>query len=283
MIVRPPGGVAASQPSAPRRARTPVTSLDVAPTLLAWAGASDPSLPGRSLVDLAAEEVRGGDGEAHRSALGRPILIQGINSLQELHERRYRLDEGERTLIYDRVRGEAASFTRGADPSLLNGRPLRPGEGGPEPDDAALLSRLQVVLAWTAGKGLGVVLPPGARSVRVDEASALRPIGVWDALSFEPWPAPGTAPLTPAWPSLLTFELLPGDRLRRAWLGTVPDGEDDWRPRPLARLARPDWNPLRDAAPGVGEIFPAAPRLRAGELVLNEEARQELRALGYLR
>lgn len=293
LIVRPPGGVAPDLDPAARRPRVPVTSLDVAPTILAWAGAADPSLPGRPLLELAAAE-REGVATAADAGRDRPLLIQGINSLPELNERRYRLDEGDLTLVFDRVRGEAVSFDRGADAEMRRGLALRPGAAGgaaPAPELAALLGRLQAVLTWSAGQGAAAALPAAATSVRVEPKSALAPRGVWDALSFRAWPqtlagAEGSSSslaLTPGWPALLVFDLLPGERPRRAWLAGPWAEERQWLPRPVPRLAAPGWSPLHGAPPAPGEIFPAAARLSADSLQLSDEARRELRALGYLR
>jgi len=307
LLVRP---LASATDPARGSVLTPATSLDLAPTLLAWAGAADPSLPGRPLPALAAEPDP-----------ARPILVHGTNSRPTLHERRYRLDRGSHSLVFDRVRSTLRSYDRQLDPGMSQPHLEATGEPGaagpelgrssatgsstpypsPEPAAAAGLARLQAILAWSVGSGQGdgerlaVALPPGAGTVVVREGSAVIPRGVWDGVVWRSING-NRSPLRPGLPALLTFDLRPGSQPRELYLvkgasgegGAGVDGEAGVSSDALAlRGARwseePGWNPIAGRLPGPGEIFRTAGRDGPATLELDDEARQELRALGYLR
>ena len=293
LIVRPAGGTAG------RHVAVPASGLDVAPTLLAWAGAADPSLPGEPLEAVAA------DGSPRR-----PVFVHGAASLSERYEQRYRIDRGTDTVILDRKRALVLRYDRAADPGMRRPRRMwqRRAEAAavpPPPADpvtAELLSRLQMVQAWVSGAGLATRLPAATSAVQVRRTSALVPSGVWAAAVWRPLGAGNRrGPVLAGWPSLLRFEVQPGGRPRRVFLeGVAPaegSGRPPWAPRELRLTARPEleeagWNPITGVLPQPGEVFHAAPPVHAlaggrngvlETLELDEATRQELRALGYLR
>jgi arylsulfatase A-like enzyme len=287
LLVRPPGG----PPGGGRRETVPASGLDVAPTLLAWAGAADAALPGRPLLEL-----------AQTGTAARPVLVHGSASLPEQLERRYRLDEGSDSVVFDRKRSVVLHFDRAADPGMrragrLWGPELNPpGADLPEPPRGkprAMLARLQAVQAWLEGAGLAVRLPAAAAAVQVRKDSALVPLGVWDGAAWRPLHADHRRAVTaPGWPAVLRFELAPGRRPRSVWLEEMPveegSGRPPWAPLELplvgARdLLAPGWNPIDGRLPAPGEIFGPAAKSETGRIELDERAREELRALGYLR
>jgi hypothetical protein len=285
LIVRPAGGTPG------RRVAAPATSLDVAPTLLGWAGAADPALAGEPL-----------DALAETGLATRPVLVHGSASLPDRVERRYRMDQGTETVVFDRKRSLVMHFDRAGDPEMRLPKRLwweelrRPdAEPPPAPEGvvADLLSRLQMVQAWLEGEGLATPLPPEASAVQVREDSALVPLGVWDAATWRPLhDGHRRGRTTPGWPALLRFELVAGRRPRQVWLEGMPVAEGDGRPPwaplvlPLAarrELAAPGWNPITGVLPRPGEVFRPAPKPQVLDVELDERAREELRALGYLR
>jgi len=266
MIVRPAGGAAG------RRSPVPVTTLDVAPTLLAWAGAADPRLPGRPLAELADE------GDA-----GRPVYVTGIPSLPEDEARYQRLDVGPQVLV--RTPGGSARFDLAADRGMQRRSRLDPAS----PVDAALVARLQAVLAWSeaarsVGGSLAARLPEAASGVRPAAGSAVAPTGGLSGLAWRPWSAERPRlDLDRRWPSLLLFDLLPGRREATMRL-TGAGAADRLFTLQAGRERRDDgWQPMDGPLPPPGVPFAMAPRLASEHLVLTEEAERELRSLGYLR
>lgn len=292
LLVRPPGGLAESgegeggEAEVGRKILTPATSLDLAPTLLAWAGAADPGLPGRSLLKL-----------AESGNPNRPILVHGVNSLTELHERRYRLDRGGQTLILDRVRSTLSHYDRGSDRGMM--RPWTAGaetggDGGGStaiavppaapPAVLDLLARLQASVVWADGEGFATPLPADGARVQVRRTSSLVPRGLWDAMLWHPLHAElRSAPRRAGWPALLVFDLQAARRPRELYLEPAAGGAAKRLPLAVARwTAEPGWTPIDGRLPAAGEIFRASRPSEAGHLELDDEARRELRALGYL-
>lgn len=86
-----------SGPVAAREIDSPVTGLDVVPTLLHLAGVTGAeTLAGRSLLDSEDAEV---------------AFVHGTSSFPDLEEERFRLDLGSTTVVFDRVRGQTKGST----------------------------------------------------------------------------------------------------------------------------------------------------------------------------
>jgi arylsulfatase A-like enzyme len=269
LIVRPPGGAAG------REVATPVSGADVVPILLKLAGLPRPEgLVGRSLPQLMT------------SRPDRPRLVQGINSFPEIHERRYRLDVGSLTLVFDRVRGEVTGFDRGSDPDMV-----RPRAVSVTGRWKRAILRLQTLMAWMseeAGGGGGGTflarLPEGATMVATPPGgSGVRLVGTWLGLHFTP--SRGTAKLPdPVLPVLLA--LAPSADRGAAILEVerrLPrEGTRQLRLRRWARPAK-QWSPLDGPLPEALVVFPAYEPVPVDRVQLAPELRRELGALGYLR
>ncbi len=252
---------------------SPVSGVDVVPTFLALAGAPQAdleALPGRSLLALAA------DPQARTAP--RELLTAGLSSFHQARELRYRLDQGETTLLFDAVRRRAQIFNRGDDPAM---RTPRPATGA----DAREVARLQTALAWFGGPR-SVRLPEEISALAIPRASRVAPLAVWDGLDERKPPPEGQAvALTPGRPHALAFALLPGTGEISLRLFRPGD------PRPeLVHLKEPGKAP--NAPPFIGPL-PALAKMLVGFRLggaggsrledLDEEGRAELRALGYLR
>ncbi|MEM7052027.1 MAG: sulfatase [Acidobacteriota bacterium] len=258
LLVRPAGGVSAA------RVATPVTSLDVLPTLLDFAGLEDPGLLGGSLRRLA---------EAP-SQPSRAVLSHGINSLQELFERRYRLGEGDSLVIFDRPRQALAGFQPSSDPEMRRPQP-------PSPDDPAA-RRLGRLLAWLGEGDYWTCFEAGRRLTWVDGA-ALAVAGHWSGEGWQSGPAPAELSAAPGQELCVSFEILPGQgpravevdgrrlRLRRA-------------PADTSAAASPlvSDQPLLPSSGDAVLVWPTAAAFEAERTTLDEAATEELRALGYL-
>ncbi|MFZ5480221.1 MAG: sulfatase [Myxococcota bacterium] len=118
-VVRPAGGVA------PVRVTTPVSLLDVAPTLLELAGASPaPQMEGRSLVPCfsgACPEGRmpyaeGAGGEASVTDGAWRLVTRGVSPSDPAFDAALRGGEGLRFFLYERATGEKED--RAGDPAL---------------------------------------------------------------------------------------------------------------------------------------------------------------------
>ncbi|MEM7480152.1 MAG: sulfatase [Acidobacteriota bacterium] len=254
MVVRPPGGT--EGPGGGRRVQTPVTTLDILPTLLDFAGLPDDELPGRSLRALAESPDRP----------QRPVFVHGLNSQEHLDESRYRLDVGETTWIVDRVRDSARVYDRRKDPALQGERPPAPADPG-----GGTLAR---ALAWLSPGGYWTCLPANSPQVAARRDSALRLRGAWNGWR---WLAPEegrvSLALDPRWPSCAVFDIASGGGDRRLWLG-----QEALR----LKVGEGGVRPIEEPPLAAGSVLPTARRTAAGTLVLDDEAVEELRALGYL-
>jgi hypothetical protein len=211
-------------------------------------------------------------------------LVHGTNSFPDLHEERFRLDRGDRSVIFDRVRGELRGYDLAADPEMR--RPAAEVFGGPA---APAAERLQAVLAWLEEEAeLLVRLPDGTREVAVGRSSKVAPRGVWSGLERQPGEATEDggwhADLDPGRPHYLVFS---PRRRGEGWTVLVATGEEgEMAPLELRfpedRRRATEWNPLVDPPPEPGVILPGSALFEPGQTELTEESVEELRALGYL-
>ncbi len=264
LILKPPAGLAAR-----RTVDHPVTGLDVAPTLLELAAeAAAAGLPGRPLL------AAGGRGPAPDEA----VLIHGTHSFPELDEERYRLEVGDRAVVFDRVRGRVEGYDLVADPEMR-----RPGGevfAGPA---AAAADRLQAALAWLGEAELVARLPADVRRVVVPRSSRVEPLGVWSGLAWRPGRrlADGRwgIELEPGRPHDLLFS----PRRREGGWRLVVERAGASAPELLmletrGRLQRPVGGP----PPEPGVILPSALLFQTATVELSDENVEELKALGYL-
>jgi len=277
LIVKPPG-----DPVDGRRVDARVTGVEVVPTILELAGVEAPrALPGRSLLGVAS----GDGGVGAGGEVGEPVaLVHGTNSFPDLHEERLRLDRGDRSVIFDRVRGELHGYDLAADPEMR--RPASEVFAGPA---APAAERLQTVLAWLEGEAeLLARLPDGAREVAVGRSSKVAPRGVWNGLERQPGETSDGggwhAELDPGRPHYLVFS---PRRRGEGWTVEVATGEEGaLEPLelhfPADRRRATEWNPLVDPPPEPGVILPGSALFEPGQTELTEESVEELRALGYL-
>ncbi|HEV7672074.1 MAG TPA: sulfatase [Thermoanaerobaculia bacterium] len=254
-------------------AASPVSGVDVVPTFLDLAGAPKAdleALPGRSLLALAA------DPQAREAP--HEIVAEGLNSFHQTHERRYRLDQGETTLLFDAVRRRAQVYDRAHDAAMRAPRAVI-GSDAPE------VARLQTALAWFGGPRT-VRLPEEISGLVIPRASRVAPLAVWDGLDERTLPRPGhPVALTLGRPHALSFTILPGTGEISLRLFRLGD------PRPeLVRLedrgATPSGAPFIGPLPALAKILVGLQIGRTGTSRLedlDEEGRAELRALGYLR
>ncbi len=253
---------------------SPVSGVDVVPTFLDLAGvpkADLQSLPGRSLLPLAA------DPKARTAS--REILTEGLNSFHQTHERRYRLDQGKTTLLFDVVRRRAQIFDRTHDAAM---RKPRPATGA----DAQEVERLQTALAWFGGPR-SVRLPADLSGLAIPRASRVAPLAVWDGLDERKPPRSGQpVALTPGRPHALTFALLPGTGEISLRLLRPGDQRPELVRLEESKAATPSPPPFIGSLPTLARILTGFRLGRGGESSLedlDEEGRAELRALGYLR
>lgn len=285
LVVHPPGGL---EESADRFPTTPVTTLDLYPTLVDLAGLTGPDggavgedagndesagergarslvRAGRSLLAIA----RGsGDGE-------RTVLLHGLNSSPDHPEVRYRLDRGDRTLLFDRRRGTASRFDRRLDPGMQRPLPAL-DEGG---RGAGLMTRLQVALAWLEPEAIGVRLPSGSRRVELPGGAGFTLDGAWNGLERQP--SATRLELDPARPALVLLTRVPGGGGREL---AVESGHRS-SPLELKPMAEDDaaaFHPLTTDPPPPATLIPSARRHRSTVAEPDRERRRELEALGYL-
>ena len=266
LILKPPGGLAAG-----RTVDRPVTGLDVAPTLLQLAGdGGAASLPGRPLL------AAGSPGPP----ADRAVLVHGTNSFPHLDEERYRLDSGNRAVVFDRVRGRAEWYDLTADPEMR--RPRGEVFAGPA---AGLADRLQATLAWSGNAELLARLPADARRLVVPRNSRIEPLGVWSGLAWRPGRRLANGRwrirLEPGRPHDLVFSPRRGEGGWRLLVERAGAGG----PEILMLEARGSLRrkvPLSGPPPAPGVIFPSARLFPTAAAELPDANREELEALGYL-
>jgi len=233
LLVRPPGGTAR------RNSAAPVGSVDVAPTLMAFAGISvDPGLPGRSLVDVVEQN------------LDRIRLVQGFNSDPSIHENRVRIDRGGRALVVDRVRGDETMYNLEADPGMKTGYP-------PSPDEP-LRDSLQAIMGWMSDGDFAVRLPPEVRSIEIPEGSLVAPVSVWRELSYSSVEPSEPIRFSGIGPTILIFDLEAGSGDWTTMLGgqSGPPLEATLEHEHAAGGEEADtWRPLGDRLPGLLRVY----------------------------
>lgn len=276
LVARLPGGAGGG-----RRIGSPVSGIDVAPTLLALAGLPHDDLPGRSLLEVA---------EGAREATDRPVLVHGLASFPDLTAERFRLEPAAGPgLILERP-------SAGEETALLRYEPGTEEVGpwtGPTAAAGSPVTRLAALLAWSRAGGLFARLPDGTGRLAVPEGSRVRPGALWTgrrwvrlagdaARSLEPGGV--GMELAPDGPHLLVFDLAEGDGpWRTPWELTLTPREasasDAYR---LVAERRPPWDPFTDPLPPPGAVLPTT-TLRTSEAArLDQDTARELRALGYL-
>ena len=255
---------------------TPVTGLDVAPTLLALAGVVDAeSLPGKSLLALAGEAIE------QKTPPERMAFVHATNSFPDMHEERYRLDLGSVSVVFDQVRDTAEWYDLEQDPERRSPR----GDVFSGPAAEAARS-LQAILAWSVDAELIAGLPEGTRRLRVPSTSKLEPLGAWSGLSWreaspvQDLDAGWHVELDPRVPGVLVFSPRRGES---GWSLEIETGSAARREIRL-RAARPEvaWNPLIHPMAEPELILPGAALFQPGTLELSEDDVAELKALGYL-
>ena len=267
MILRLPGQQAGT------RQATPVTGIDVAPTLLDLAGLEPLTGPGRSLREL-----------VEQADPGRPVVVEGFNSFPQLNEHRLRLDEGPITLVRDMVRQRTFWFDRAADPGLT-----RPSEDLTDPRIAPLIARMQAMLAWTGEGQMVVRLDAGPARVTAAAESRVVPVGAWAGFDWRPATPIGEGDggvgveLDAEDESYLVFDLRPGGG---AWIleATGADASSwsielstrDSESKPLV------WDSASRDLPEPGVVFPTWAVVDPTAAEMTPEATRELKALGYL-
>lgn len=296
------------------RVPAPVSSLDVAPTLLSLAGVEHRDLPGRSLVAVAstapasAGRARGG-GAAGRPADGSAdaVLVHGTPSLPLRGEERFRLEGAGPTLLVERHGGQRRVLRY--DPATGALHPW------PRPRRSDALLRLATLVAWGQPGGLLARLPDATRHVAVPAGSAVRPTALWSGTgwrSFEGGAAeaalrpggPGLA-LSPGGPHLLAFGIEPGGgeaELRWAVALTLADdaageaaaGAGDAGPQAAAGDGGPaaafrlvprrqrGWTPFAGPLPQPGDVWRGGAVAAPVTVRLDPATAAELRALGYV-
>ncbi|MEM8929725.1 MAG: sulfatase [Acidobacteriota bacterium] len=266
MILKLPGQQVGS------RQATPVSGIDVAPTLLDLAGIESPEgQQGDSLrawVDGAADP-------------GRRVLVEGINSFPNLNENRYRVDDGDITLIHDLVRGRSIWFDRSTDPAMDE-----PRLDLADPRVAAAVDRLQAVLAWTSRGKMAVRLAAGPHRITAAAGSRVVPIGAWVGLDWRPVAATvdgAAVDLDPTRASYMVFDL---GEVGGAWDIALFD-VDGTSTRHTVTTRGGDGSPLvwRSAdrqIPPFDVVFPTFAFFDPDAAEMTPEATQELKALGYL-
>lgn len=259
MILRPPGSHLTHAVIS-----LPVSGVDVTPTLLELAGCPP---------------VRGSVGRSLLSApptgdWRRLILVHGLNSFPDVVENRYRLDRGGASVVYDVVRKQLAIYNLAEDPEMRRPR-------APRRADMELLQHLQLLLASAANeRHLLTRLPLRSRTLMVPRGSPVQPRELWRGLSRQPIASGEVVSLPEDLPSLLVLDLA-GDKGRGA-IVLRPAHRQSMR---RMVVERPDL-PLPEAALA-GELppplvaMPSAAKRSTDQALLDEQIREDLRALGY--
>ncbi len=238
---------------------TPVTGIDVVPTLLELAGlAPSPELAGRSLLSL------------RRNAGERPVFIHGLSAARGRRQERFRLDGESRSLILERPKGVVKLYDRGLDPDMQ--RPL-PAAGSP------LANQLQTLLAWTSKRGQAFArLPSGAELLHIPPDSAITPISVWQGLEKRRIGPEERDVVLDGRAATLVFEVKEEGELTVR----LRSSEGDLRSLVL-RSERPaeGWSPML-GTPEILQALPTAQTRDSTAAVIDDVALRELRALGYL-
>ncbi len=272
MIFKPPAqaqGTAVGQ-----RFDGPVSGLDVVPTLLTLAGVELPEdLPGRSLVD-----TRG-----RVDPRPAPVLVHGTNSFPDRNEERWRLDEGDVAVIFDRVRKRPQWFDLTQDTQLQE-----PQSTFRDADPVTAARRLQTAIAWSSDGPFIARLDDDLTAVRIPDGSKIAPQGVWDGWSWHQAPAKAATPVSisvvPGQVLHLVFGVRKGQENSPWTLEVQRDGtgaDVPWQPLTL-ETSTYRWHPFGAELPPASVLFPTAASFQPGVSQLTDAARRELEALGYL-
>jgi arylsulfatase len=276
LVVKLPAG---RDPVGGRRIDTPVSGIDVAPTLLDLAGLPHDDLPGRSLLEVAREA----EGTAARS-----VLVQGLPSFPNLTAERLRLEPGAGgpSVILERPSAQETTALLSYRPEADEAAPWQgpTGESTPVP-------RLAALLAWTQAGNLFARLPDDATHLAVPEGSRVCPTALWTGRRWIRIEDPRAAELKPdgagielasQGPHVVVFTLVgEGGPWRTPWQLTLARQGAAPAPYRLKAERRPPWDPFVDPLPPEGAVLPTA-MLRASQAAkLDEATARELKALGY--
>jgi hypothetical protein len=250
-----------------RRISTPVSSSDIVPTLYDLARLRIPEpLSGSSLISLSAA------GEDP----GRHLLIHGVNSFPELNEERFRLDQGDLSLVFDRIRGQITFFNRKLDPDMSKALPMADTES-PE----SLLETLNTVLGWTSTQNHHAVrIPDAVSSVTLEPGAAMNILGAWDGLQWIASDTGSRITLEPHQPHCLIVQV--NEEHGRLTLEAAERTDEPYERIDLG-MSSDSWRPLSDELPAHYQLFRSIRLNETEEPGLTEEQLQELRSLGYVR
>jgi arylsulfatase A-like enzyme len=264
LLIKPPAASRAG------RVDTPVSGLDIAPTILQIAGLGQTdNQAGRSLLAPALSEL-----------VSRNVFAHGLNSFPQLNEERYRLDGGGRAVVFDRVRDRLSFFDLENDPGMRRAMgPTRLPAG----DD--LVERLQYILAWSSGRARYLVrLPADTTGLALTRESSVTSAVLWEGLTHRMLEIGARHRLSSEFPHAVAFDLEPSaDSLR---LELMNESTQRWEIHEIAIVGSPqplaESRPIRRSLPQPLVVGLASRAHEALDLRIDAEAAEELRALGYL-